>query len=270
MNVSTNTASVPPTDVKARLLAAIDWRPFITVIAIVAIWETVGRMHLVPPLFLPPASAVIAKIGELTNDLSLPTDLAVSLLRAFAGLILATLAGVFLGIVMAQSKLVHWLLDPLVSLGFPAPKIAFVPVFILWFGIESLSKILLVSFACIFPLIIATYDAAIAVKPAIIWSAQSMGSSRWRLMWGVLLPASYPRIFAATRVALPVALITTFTSEMVAGGGGLGATLMYAQRFFDSATVFAYIVTMLAIGLVFDYAMLTAQRRFPALRDEGR
>ena len=85
-------------------------------------------------------------------------------------------------------------------------------------------------------------------------------------MWRVILPACYPRIFAALRVALPVALITTFTAEMVAGGGGMGATLMYAQRFFESPTVFAYIVVMLAVGLVFDQAMLKVQSRVPAAK----
>ena len=162
------------------------------------------------------------------------------------------------------------LIDPLVSLGFPAPKIAFIPIFILWFGIESLSKILLVAFASVFPVVIATYDAAIAVKPTIVWSALSMGTSRRRLMWGVMLPACYPRIFTALRVALPVALITTFTAEMVAGGGGMGATLMYAQRFFESATVYAYIVAMLAVGLVLDKVMLMLRDRFPVWREETR
>jgi ABC-type nitrate/sulfonate/bicarbonate transport system permease component len=84
------------------------------------------------------------------------------------------------------------------------------------------------------------------------------------IMWKVILPACYPRIFAAFRVAVPVALITAFTAEMVAGGGGMGATLMYAQRFFESPTVFAYIVTMLAVGLVFDKAMLAIRDRFPS------
>jgi ABC-type nitrate/sulfonate/bicarbonate transport system permease component len=244
------------------------WRPMVTIVTIVVAWEAVARLGLVSHLFLPAASAVVVRIGELLADLSLPSDLLTSLIRTFAGLALAMALGVALGIVMARSKIVHWLFDPLVSIGFPAPKIAFIPVFILWFGIEDLSKILLVAFACVFPVIIASYDAATAVKPAIIWSAQSMGSSHWRVMWSVILPACYPRIYAAFRVAMPVALITTFTSEMVAGGGGMGATLMYAQRFFESATVFAYIIAMLAVGLIFDQAVLTLRGYFPAWRDE--
>jgi ABC-type nitrate/sulfonate/bicarbonate transport system permease component len=244
-------------------------RPVISVCVVLAAWEAVARLRFAPPLFLPSVTAVMAQLAALTADGSLPVDLGVSLARTFAGLAIAMVAGVVLGLAMARSRIAHWLLDQLVSLGFPAPKIAFIPVFILWFGIDSLSKILLVAFACVFPVVIATYDAARSVRRTIIWSAQSLGTSGRRLMWAVLLPACGPRIFAALRVALPVALITTFTAEMVAGGGGMGATLMYAQRFFESPTVFAYIVAMLAIGLAFDKAMLIVRERFPVCRDDG-
>jgi len=252
----------------ARRWVAGNLRSLVSVLVIVAAWEAAARLRLAPPLFLPSPSAVVSRFVDLTADGSLPADLALSLMRTFAGLSLAMAAGVVLGIAMARSRVLHWLLDPLVSLGFPSPKIAFIPVFILWFGIDSLSKILLVAFACVFPVVIATYDAARAVRRTIVWSAQSLGTSRRRLMWRVLLPACLPRIFAALRVAMPVALITTFTSEMVAGGGGMGASLMYAQRFFESPTVYAYIVVMLVLGLVFDRTMLVLRVRISGLRED--
>jgi len=147
---------------------------------------------------------------------------------------LAAAFGILFGMLMARSTAVHWLLDPLVALGFPSPKIAFLPVFILWFGIESVSKILLVGFACVLPVIIGTFSAARAVNRVLLWSAFSLGTSQQALLVHIILPACYPRIFATLRIALPVALITTFTAEMVAGGGGMGATLVYSQRFFES------------------------------------
>jgi ABC-type nitrate/sulfonate/bicarbonate transport system permease component len=259
--------TVAPAAEVARRWIAGNLRPVFSVCAVLAAWEAVARLKLAPPLFLPSVTAVITQVVRLTADGSLPADLGVSLARTFAGLAIAMASGVILGLLMARSRIMHWLLDQLVSLGFPAPKIAFIPVFVLWFGIDSLSKILLVAFACVFPVVIATHDAARAVGRTIIWSAQSLGTSRRRLMWAVMLPACGPRIFAALRVALPVALITTFTSEMVAGGGGMGATLMYAQRFFESPTVFAYIVAMLAVGLVFDKAMLMVRERFAVCRE---
>jgi ABC-type nitrate/sulfonate/bicarbonate transport system permease component len=88
------------------------------------------------------------------------------------------------------------------------------------------------------------------------------------LLFRIVLPAAWPRTFASLRVALPVSLITTFTAEMVGGGGGMGATLMYAQRFFESPTVFAYIMTMLAVGLLLDTIMQKIQQAFPAWSPE--
>ena len=176
-----------------------------------------------------------------------------------AGLGLATILGVPLGIAMARSRVLHWLFDPVIALAFPSPKIAFLPIFILWFGIYSLSKILLVAFACVFPVLIGSLAAAKGVNSVLIWSAASMGTSRIAMLFRVVLPAAWPRIFATLRVALPVALITTFTAEMVSGGGGMGASLMYSQRFFESPTVFAYILTMLCVGLVLDFLMLRLQ-----------
>ena len=121
---------------------------------------------------------------------------------------------------------------------------------------------MLVAFACIFPVNIGAYSAARAVSKLFIWSALSLGSSRLSLFLHVILPTCYPRIFTTFRIAVPVGLITTFTAEMVAGGGGMGGTLIYSQRFFESPTVFAYIVVMLTVGLVFDAAMRGFQHRF--------
>lgn len=241
-------------------------RSTLSILVLALVWELVARAELSPPLFLPALSAVLARWWSLIQDGSLITDLGVSFFRAGVGLAVAMAGGVVIGMSMSRYRLMHWLFDPLLALGFPAPKIAFLPVFILWFGIYSLSKIILVTFACIFPIIIGTYAAARSVNRAWIWSAESMGTPAPLIMAKVIFPACLPKIFAALRVALPVALITTFTAEMVAGGGGMGATLMYAQRFFESPTVFAYILTMLLVGLILDFLLLRMAVWFPILQ----
>jgi ABC-type nitrate/sulfonate/bicarbonate transport system permease component len=234
-------------------------RSMISVLTIIVLWEAVARAGLTPAVFLPPFTKVISEWWAVCADGSLPLDLAVSLSRAAAGLGLAAAVGVPLGIAMARSRFLHWLFDPVVALAFPSPKIAFLPIFILWFGIYSLSKILLVAFACVFPILIGSFAAASSVNRVLIWSAASLGTSRLGMLFRIVLPAAWPRIFAGLRVALPVSLITTFTAEMVSGGGGMGATLMYSQRFFESPTVFAYILTVLGVGLLLDFVMLRLQ-----------
>lgn len=239
-------------------------RSLVSVLTIVVLWEAAARAGFTPALFLPPFTKVMSEWWAVCADGSLPLDLGVSLWRAAAGLLIATAVGVPLGIAMARSRFLHWLFDPVIALAFPSPKIAFLPIFVLWFGIYSVSKILLVAFACVFPLLIGSFAAASSVNRVLIWSAASMGTSRMAMLVRVVLPAAWPRIFAALRVALPVALITTFTAEMVSGGGGMGASLMYSQRFFESPTVFAYILTMLGVGLLLDFVMLRMQAVFPA------
>lgn len=236
-------------------------RSLTSILVVLAAWEIIARLALVPPLLFPPFSIVVTQLWRAVVDLTLPADLALSLMRAFAGLALAAALGICLGLSMARSRIFDWFFDPVVALGFPAPKIAFLPIFVLWFGIESMSKILLVAFASIFPIVIGSYSAAKNVNKVWVWSAASLGSAPRSIFFRVLLPACFPRIFTTLRVATPVALITTFTAEMVAGGGGMGATLVYSQRFFDSPTVFAYILVMLGVGLVLEYVVVGLQRR---------
>jgi ABC-type nitrate/sulfonate/bicarbonate transport system permease component len=252
-----------------RTFPQLPWRSVASVLGLLIVWEATARAHLTPALFLPPFSVVADQLWFSIADGTLVSDLAISLARAFTGLLLGTVAGVVVGLLMARSRAIEWLADPLVGLGFPSPKIAFIPIFILWFGIESLSKILLVAFACIFPVIIGTYSAARSVNRLFMWSAMSLGSGRASLFLHVILPACYPRIFTTFRIAVPVGLITTFTAEMVAGGGGMGAALIYSQRFFESPTVFAYILVMLGIGLVLDAAMRKFQSYFLGWAEES-
>ena len=162
-------------DLRANPIA---WRSVVSVLLFVALWEIAARSHAAPAILLPPFSVVVEQLWRSTLDGTLVADLSLSLGRAICGLVVATVAGVILGLLMARNRAVEWLADPLVALGFPSPKIAFLPIFILWFGIESLSKILLVAFACIFPVIIGTYSAARAVSRLFVWSARSLGSGR--------------------------------------------------------------------------------------------
>src|SRR6266478_824071 len=162
---------------KAASKRALQVRSMISVLTLVVLWEAAARAGLASPLFLPAFTKVMAEWWTVCADGSLPGDLVTSLFRAAAGLFLASVVGVPLGISMARNRLIHWMFDPVIALAFPSPKIAFLPIFILWFGIYSISKILLVAFACVFPILIGTFAAASAVNRIWIWSAYSLGTS---------------------------------------------------------------------------------------------
>src|SRR6201992_3603366 len=169
---------------------ALQIRSVISVLTIVALWEAVARAGLASPLFLPAFTTVVAEWWTVCAGGSLVSHLLTSLFRAFAGLFGATIVGVLLGIAMARSRLVHWMFDPVIALAFPSPKIAFLPIFILWFGIYSISKILLVAFACVFPLLIGSFAAATRVNRVLVWSAASLGTSRIGMLFRIVLPAA--------------------------------------------------------------------------------
>ena len=234
----------------------------------ILLWEAVAQAGIVRPVFLPPFSTVIARFVSLVVNGEMVNPLLTSLYRAFSGLAIATVVGVAAGILMTRSRWLRWLLEPLISIGFPSPKITFVPIFVLWFGIDHLSKILLVAFACVFPMIVSAYHGAQSVTRTWIWSAQAMGTSDRVLMRRIVLPAALPDLFSGLRVALPVALITAYTAEMVAGGGGLGAALIFSQRFFETVNVFAYIVAMLVSGMFLDFCLLRIRHRVVGWHEE--
>ncbi|MDH3315634.1 MAG: ABC transporter permease [Gammaproteobacteria bacterium] len=219
-----------------------------SVIALLIAWELFARAEVVSAFLLPPLTLVLERIGKDLISGALPVQLGLTLYRAVAGFTLAALFGILIGVLMARSKSVSWFFDPIVSIGFPAPKIAFLPVFILWFGLFDLSKILMTVFAAIFPVIGATAAATEGVDKYLIWSARNAGASEGEILWEVVLPAAMPQIITGLQVALPISLIVTIVSEMVMGGEGLGGNMIGAARFADSVGVFAGIVQIAIAG----------------------
>ncbi len=224
------------------------------------VWEVTARLGVIRGIFLPRLSTVMELIPKLVVDGQLIEPLFVSLFRATAGLLLALVVGVTLGFMMARNRIVRFLIEPLVSFGFSSPKIAFLPIFILWFGIDHVSKILLVALTSVFPFIVSAYEGARNVTVNQLWAARAMGTSNMQLLRRVVLPASLPSLMSGLRIAVPYALMTAFTAEMIAGGGGLGGALVLAQRYFETPTVFAYILIMLGTGYVLDIAFIRVRR----------
>jgi ABC-type nitrate/sulfonate/bicarbonate transport system permease component len=232
------------------------------------LWEIAASMGWVRPVFLPPLTAVIGQLVVLTKGGDLIGPLVISFYRTAVGLALAISVGVVVGFLMARIRAVRWLLDPLIAFSFPSPKVAFLPVFILWFGIDHLSKIALVAFTCVFPFIIAAYAGATTVPTNQLWAARAMGTSNRGLVWRVIFPASLPSLMSGVRVGVPYALVSTFTAEMIAGGGGLGGEMVLAQRYFETPSVFVYLLVMLAAGYAIDMGVLRLRARILRWHEE--
>jgi len=149
------------------------------------------------------------------------------------------------------------------------PKIAFLPVVILWLGIYDVSKITIIVIDAIFPVIAATVIAIQGVERELIWSARNMGASNRELLTQIVLPAALPQIMTGLQVALPLSLIVAVVAEMLMGGYGLGGAMMTASRFANSTGVFAGIVEIAAVGYVLVKVMSLVRRRLLAWHPEA-
>src|SRR4029079_1123189 len=146
---------------------------------------------------------------------------------------------ILIGAAMSRNVIANWFCDPSISVGCPMPKIAFLPVVILWLGVYDVSKITIIVIDAIFPVIAATMIAIRGVEKGLIWSARNMGANNRELMWQICLPHALPQILTGLQVALPSSMIVAVVAEMLMGGYGLGGAMMTASRFANSTSVFA-------------------------------
>jgi ABC-type nitrate/sulfonate/bicarbonate transport system permease component len=241
----------------------------ISIVVLLIAWEIFARSGAVTPFMLPTFYSVVVRIWNDAFSGDLFIDAGVTLYRALLGFFIAAVAGIALGVAMARSAIARWFFDPIISVGFPMPKIAFLPVVILWLGLFDVSKIAMVVFDAIFPVVTATIAGIAGVERELIWSARNMGARDRDLMSQIILPAAMPQIITGLQVALPIALIVAIVTEMAMGGYGLGGTMLHASRMADSRGVFAGIVEIAVIGYVLVKAMAFARRRLLAWHEEA-
>jgi len=236
----------------------VGWSP---VIVLLIAWEVFARSGAVTPFMLPQFSSVLERIASDTASGELPVAMGLTLWRALAGFFISAVAGIALGLAMARLRWFYWFFDPIISVGFPIPKIAFLPIIVLWLGFFDVSKITMIVFNSIFPVVTATVVGVYGVEKELIWSARNLGTSERALTWEVMLPAALPQIFTGLQVALPIALIVGVLTEMAMGGYGIGASMQTASRFADSLGVFAGIIEIAVVGYVLVKLMAVLRAR---------
>ena len=239
-----------------------------SVLVVLIAWELFARSGRVTPFMLPPFSAVVERIYSDAASGVLWINLKQTMFRAMIGFFIAAIGGITLGAFMSRNRLIHWFFDPIISVGFPMPKIAFLPIIILWLGVYDVSKIAIVVFDAIFPVVTATLAGIASVERELIWSARNMGANNREVMWQIVLPAALPQILTGLQVALPIALIVEIVAEMAMGGYGLGGAMMTASRFADSRGVFAGIVEIAIVGYALIKALALIRRRLLAWHQE--
>src|SRR5690349_3345271 len=231
----------------------------VTVIAFVGLWFIATNLHWIKPLFLPSPQAVYQKFLYVATEGFANSTLAqhtgVSLLRVFGAFLLACVTAIPVGILMGVTRLARGVFDPPIEFYRPLPPLAYLPLIIIWFGIDELSKVLLIYLACFAPLAMSARAGVRSVSQEQINAAYSMGASKWQVIRHVIVPAAMPEILTAMRIAIGFGWTTLVAAEMVAATKGLGQMVLNASNFLRTDIVIMGIVVIGAVAYLFDLLM---------------
>lgn len=237
----------------------------VTVVGLLLLWFVVTNAGWVKPLFLPPPQAVFRQFLEYVNgtanDKPLWQHAAASLLRVFSAFTLACVTAIPVGIAMGMSRVVRGIFDPPLEFYRPLPPLAYLPLIIIWFGINELPKVLLIFLSCFAPLALAARAGMRSASAEQINAAYSMGASYLQVVRHVILPSALPEILIGTRIAVGFGWTTLVAAEMVAANVGLGQMVLNASNFLRTDIVVMGIVVIGAVAYMFDLLMRWVERR---------
>lgn len=233
-----------------------------SLLLIALIWEIFALLHIFPEQLFPSVEKIVVVMVQLLFTVDLWSNIAVTLYRILGGFFLAAIVGVPLGIFMSRSAKFDNIMQPLVTIGYPIPRVALYPIFVLIFGLGSGSKIFTIFLECIYPIIVNTYYGAKRVDKIHIWSGQNMGASDKKLFWKVFLPGTMPAIFTGFRIALPIAVVIAVLAEMISSTDGVGYLLTYLSASLAQDQVLAVVIIISLVGFTLDRILLTIKNKF--------
>ena len=231
-------------------------------------WELIGRSGLVNPLFTSgPSRVVIAEI-EMIKDGTLFKHLATSGTEFVLGFSAAILIGLPAGIMLGWFRLANAAFGPFVAAMQATPRIALMPLFIIWFGLGITSKIVIVMLSAVFPMVVNLQVAMSTIDADLVRVARSYGATRWQIFRTVALPTSVPFLITALRLGAGRGMLGVIAAEVFGGSQGLGYMIQYAGATFQTDKVFAGVAVVAGMGIVLDTAFRRAGRRFDKWRGE--
>src|SRR3954462_6126172 len=229
---------------------------------LLALWQAAPNLGWVDRTFLPPLSQVLHAWWDLARSGELWDDTSVSLQRSLTGFAIAIATGVPLGLAIGWYPLAAELLSPVLTVFLNTAALALLPVFTLILGIGETSKITIVVYASVWPVLFNTIGGVRGVEPLLVKSARSLGVGPLRLFQKVILPAATPTIFTGVRLGGAASILVLITTEMVGAKSGLGYLITNSQFNFQIPQMYAGIITVSAVGVVFNGLLRALERRF--------
>ncbi|MEV7560707.1 ABC transporter permease [Streptomyces sp. NPDC089795] len=235
-------------------------------VALLLLWETAPRLGLVDATFLPPVSEVATAWWDLLGNGQLGQHTRASLARSFGGFAIAVVVAVPLGLLIGWYRPVAAFLGPLLEVFRNTAALALLPVFVLLLGIGETSKVSIVVYACLWPVLLNTISAVGNADPTLVRLARSMDLSTPRLFQKVILPSSVPAVFTGIRLAGAVSILVLVAAEMIGAKAGLGYLINASQYNFAIPQMYAGIITISAVGVAFNQLLVTIERRLSTWR----
>lgn len=242
------------------------WVAFVVFAVLIALAEWGTREGWISSLTLPRPSDVLATFRDLIQTGLLFDHLGPSLSRLAVGSAIGVAAGITIGILIGLFSLVRSGLVPLVAALFPIPKIALLPLFVIWFGIGEGSKYALIAFGTFTPTVVATYGAVDNVDRTLIRMGQSFGLSWFSIVRKIVLPGAMPGILSGLRISLAIAIILLVAAEMLGAEYGIGAYILEAGSLYDLERLFAGVVILSLLGVLVSAAIGMVERKLLAWR----
>jgi len=250
------------------------WEPLLwsggSVVVFVVAWQLVTQARLVPALFLPAPTEIAQAMVQMLQDPTIWVDLETSGAEFMLGYLLAIATGLPLGLLAGRYLRLAWALDPFIAFFYSMPRIALVPLLIIWFGIGIYSKVAVVFLGAFFPILINTMAGIRSLDPALMRAARSFGARELQLFWTIALPGSVPFILTGLRLGIGHALVGVVVGELIAAQHGIAQRMSVAGTLFQVPTMFAALIIISSSGVVLTLVLQRLERRFDAWRPQGR
>jgi len=236
-------------------------KPLLLPVAALLVFELWIRLAHLQSDSLAPPSAVLSALVAALADLTIPIATRDTLLSAFAGLVIGSIIGLALGIAFGVSRVLDRLMEVTIEAIRPIPSIALLPIALIALGFGYRMEIVIVAFACVWPMLILSRTAVRGVEPRLMEVARALRLTTVQRIIKIIIPASLPRIFVAFRLSAGIALIVAVTVEIAINPLGLGAGIMLAQQALRPDLMLAYLVWIGTVGYGLNVALVAVQRR---------
>jgi sulfonate transport system permease protein len=230
-------------------------------LTLLALWEILGRLGVLSASIFPPPSRIMESYIDMVSRGRMQKHLFISLSRVVKGFCVGSISGLITGVVIGLSSTADSLISSLIGLLRPIPMVAWIPLLILWMGIDEASKVTLIAIGTFWPVLVNTSRGIKNSDRKFLEVGIILEKTRFQMLTKVVLPSAFPFIFTGLRLGVGSAWTCVVTAEAIAAASGIGYLIMYARELSQPPVMFAAVATIAVIGLILDALLLKLEKR---------